>query len=133
MSDLPTLFVDADPADIIAGNLSSYGFRIDGPLPTVPAFIEGNFDNDWTRPLRAGDRVALATKCQWCEGAGWDWKRVADDGLTPADPVGEYPCPECTNGYVPFATATVASVTRSLPMDGSPDHHSVTVVHVEAS
>jgi hypothetical protein len=31
--------------------------------------------------------------CGVCEGAGWDWRRAADDDLQVDDPVDRYQCP----------------------------------------
>jgi len=35
-------------------------------------------------------------KCGVCEGAGWDWRRAADEDLQVDDPVDHYQCP-CVN------------------------------------
>jgi RecJ-like exonuclease len=34
-------------------------------------------------------------KCSICEGAGWDWKKAADQDLQVDDPVEYYQCETC--------------------------------------
>jgi hypothetical protein len=35
------------------------------------------------------------SRCEVCEGAGWDWKRAADEDLQVDDPVDYYWCERC--------------------------------------
>lgn len=35
--------------------------------------------------------------CPNCEGAGWDWKKAADEDLQVDDPVDYYPCIPCNS------------------------------------
>lgn len=88
MSDLPELIVDGDPADWLPIPHSRHGLndtiRVDGdgttvtcqqcdgegaPLPRETFPNQRNCrhcDGHGTRPLRAGDRVTLATECGFC-------------------------------------------------------------------
>ena len=36
--------------------------------------------------------------CPTCEGAGWDWKRAADEDIQVDDPVDYYPCEDSYHG-----------------------------------
>jgi hypothetical protein len=132
-SGLPTLVVGGDPADwlidlVCDGKPWDGTVRIDGPLPTV---TEDEFDwhrghRAYTRPLRVGDRVMLATDCSSCRQWDLTWKHRQTHGRT------KFPCPTCDgSGAVPFATATVAEIKR---VDQYPEAESwlVTVTDVEA-
>ena len=93
-TDLLTLTVDGDPADWLFWHTKTRGgqstIRVDGSLPNV--YDEDSFGYSM-RPLRAEDRVMLATYCPACIDVG---------GPTPVE------CDDGTCG--PFATATIAKV-----------------------
>ena len=102
MSDLPELVVDGpvlslDP--VHGGEMPErHTVRIDA-LPTVTKWIGTDFDVEWKRPLRAGDRVTLAAMCADCPGVPTHWHT--------------------------FATATVAD---TICIYGQPDDHWVVTV-----
>lgn len=47
-------------------------------------------------PERGDEPQFISPRCEVCEGAGWDWKRAADeDDLQVDDPVDYYWCERC--------------------------------------
>ena len=100
MSGLPILIVDGSATDWLAVSECPYEtICVDSPLPTVE-YEEYTPGRTWvTRPLRVKDQVTLATKCFHCVGNG----RCTHDGY-------DIECPNCTNGIVPFATATITDM-----------------------
>ena len=62
--------------------------------------------------------MADDTKCAICEGAGWDWKRAADEDLLVDDPVDHYWCEACDGtGEELFAVGDdIVTQLRSLSL-----------------
>jgi hypothetical protein len=57
--------------------------------------------------------------CPVCEGAGWDWKRCADEDLQVDDRVDEYRCDRCDGtGRIANQADTVKVELVGGPLDG---------------
>ena len=119
----PILIVNGDTHEVIvdalAGDVAGrFTVRVDGSLPTVWLETHGSGAGAG-RPLRVGDRVTLTATCSMCGGDGIQ----AGLGLR---------CSFCTDGSVPFATATVTKIIRPPAATGDGNYYLVTVTDVEA-